>query len=72
MIEIACELDRAAGVDCACPGSPCAFWADSHCLLRGSLPVWETNPELVHLLRDLKRELSVPHGRALVPPGLRD
>jgi hypothetical protein len=72
MVEIVCELDRAAGAHSPCRGESCAFWVDSHCLLAGSRPVWDANLELVRMLRDLKRELSVPNSRSLIPPGLRE
>jgi hypothetical protein len=67
-----CELDRAVGELIPCPGESCPFWADSRCVLAGLRSDWHANPSLAALLRDVRRELSLPGGRELVPPGLRD
>jgi hypothetical protein len=72
MDELVCQLERAVGRHATCPGASCPFWIDSCCILAGLRPDLDGNPSLAGLLLGVRRELSVPGGRALVPPGLRD
>ena len=72
MTEMWCELDRAVGLRSRCPGESCSFWTDSHCVLAGLRADWDANPSLASLLQSVRQQLTVPNGRSLVPPGLRD
>jgi hypothetical protein len=67
-----CELDRRLGRLVPCPGSRCAFWVGTQCVLGGLRADWDANPSLAVMLHRLRNELDPSWDRSFVPPGLRD
>jgi hypothetical protein len=67
-----CELDRRLGRDVPCPGSNCAFWVGTQCVLGGLRADWDANASLAVMLHRLRNELDPSWDRSFVPPGLRD
>jgi hypothetical protein len=68
-----CELDRALGRFTECPGSRCALWVDSHCVVAGLRADWDSNPSLALMLNQVRGQLEPSTSdQSLVPPGLRD
>jgi len=72
MGETICELDRRLGRLVVCPGSRCAFWIDSRCVLAGLRADWDANLSLALMLHRLRAGLDPSTDRSLIPPGLRD
>ena len=72
MSEMVCELNRPLGRVTGCPGSRCAFWVDSHCVVAGLRSDWAANRALALTLQQVRADLAPPSGRTLIPPGLRD
>jgi hypothetical protein len=74
MEPILCQLQYAAGRVEDCPGEPCPFWADARCVVAGLRADLDSNPDLAHLLLDLRSDLLGQKPRNLFrlihPPGL--